>query len=396
MTTTATVQGTVSPGFEPLRQAFEQQFGEGQHIGAGVAVYQRGKLVADLWGGLADEDKGTPWTRDTVAVSYSTTKGLTATCLHILADRGLVKYDDPVTKYWPEFGANGKGAITVRHLLTHQAGLAPVPDGIVLRDLLDWGRMTSAIAAQTPAWEPGSETGYHALTFGYLVGEVVRRVDGRSVGTFLQDEVVKPLGIEDLYIGAPESAEPRIATLKQRYVITPEMMAQAQASGSTMGPDSLAARALGSNLGDLNGLLNSREGRAAEIPAVSGVMTARDLARMYACLANYGELDGARIMSESTVRTASTVQTSRPDKVIMNVEIAWSLGYMNGGLAGWPQGPRATSFGHIGFGGSVGFADPEIGMSFGLVLNALNLDLVGAGRTAALADAARACAEAVG
>jgi CubicO group peptidase (beta-lactamase class C family) len=390
MTTTTTVQGTTTPAFEPLRQAFEQQFAEGLHIGAGVAVYQHGKLVADLWGGLADEDKGTPWTRDTMAVSFSTTKGLTATCLHILADRGLVRYEDLVTKYWPEFGANGKGAITVRHLLTHQAGIPQVPDGIVLNDLLDWGRMTSAIAAETPLWEPGAGTGYHALTFGYLVGEVVRRIDGRSVGTFLHDEVAKPLGIMGLYIGAPESVEPHISQMKQRFVITAEMMAQA----ATMGPDSLISRAMGTALGDLNGLLNSRAGHAAEIPAVSGVMTARDLARMYACLANYGELDGVRILSEAAVRKATEVQTSRPDRVIMNMEIAWSLGYMHGGLEGWPQGPRATSFGHPGFGGSIGFADPDIGMSFGLVLNALNLDLIGAGRTATLADAARACAEA--
>jgi CubicO group peptidase (beta-lactamase class C family) len=390
MTTTTTIQGTTTAAFEPLRQAFEQQFAEGLHIGAGVAVYQGGKLVADLWGGLADEDRGTPWTRDTMAVSFSTTKGLTATCLHILADRGLVQYDDLVTKYWPEFGANGKSAITVRHLLTHQSGIPQVPDGIVLNDLLDWARITSAIAAEAPLWEPGAETGYHALTFGYLIGEVVRRIDGRSVGTFFHDEVARPLGITGLYIGAPESAEPHISMLKQRFVITPEMMAQA----ATMGPDSLISRAMGSALGDLNGLLNSRAGHAGEIPAVSGVMTARDLARMYACLASYGELDGARLMSEAAVRKATKVQTSRPDKVIMNIEIAWSLGYMNGGLAGWPQGPRPTSFGHPGFGGSIGFADPEIGMSFGLVLNALNLDLVGAGRTATLADAARACAEA--
>lgn len=395
MTTATTVQGKVDSAFEPLRAAFESQFAEGQHIGAGVAVYHHGRLVADLWGGLADEDRGTPWTRDTMAVSYSTTKGLVATCLHTLADRGLVQYDDPVATYWPEFGQNGKAAITVRHLLTHQAGIAPVPASLTLRDLLDWQRVTDALAAETPAWEPGTETGYHALTFGYLIGELVRRIDGRSVGAFLRDEISKPLGLTGMYIGAPASAEPHISTLKQRFVITPEMMAQAQASGGAMSPNSISVRALGSGLGDMNALLNSREGHAAEIPAVSGVMTARDLARMYACLANYGNLDGARLMSEATVRRATEVQTSRPDKVILNIEIAWSLGYMNGGLAGWPQGPRATSFGHIGFGGSVGYADPEIGMSFGLVLNALNLDLIGAGRTAALADAARACAEAV-
>jgi len=389
----AAVQGTVEPGFKPLRDLFKEQFAEGQHIGAGVAVYHRGRLVADLWGGLADEDTNTPWGRDTMAVSFSTTKGLTATCLHILADRGLVRYDDLVSKYWPEFAANGKGGIKVYHLLTHQAGIPQVPDGVVLNDLVDWDRMTRAIAAEAPLWEPGAETGYHALTFGYLVGEVVRRIDGRSVGRFFHEEVAEPLGIGGLYIGAPESVEPNISTLKSRFTITPEMQA---ASQQAMAPDSLMARALGSALGDMNGLMNSRAGHAAEIPAANGVMTARDLARMYACLGAYGQLDGVRILSESTVRKMSERQTFRPDKVIMMLEIGWSLGYMNGGAPGWPQGPRVTSFGHAGFGGSVGFADPEIGMSFGLVLNALNLDLVGAGRTAALADAARACAEAAG
>lgn len=385
------VQGTVEPGFEPLRDLFEKQFAEGQHIGAGVAVYHRGRLVADLWGGLADEDKDTPWQRDTMAVSFSTTKGLTATCLHILADRGLVRYDDPVARYWPEFAANGKGAITVYHLLTHQAGVPQVPDGLKLDDLTDWDRTVRAVAELTPLWQPGAESGYHALTFGWLVGEVVRRVDGRSLGAFFRDEVAQPLGITSLHIGAPESAEPHISTLKSRITVSPEMEVMRQ---QFMGPNTLGGRALGASLGgNLNDLLNTREGHAAEIPAANGVMTARDLARMYACLAGYGQLDGTRILSEATVRRMSERQTFRPDKVII-VEVGWALGYMTGGPAGWPQGPRLSAFGHAGFGGSIGFADPEIGMSFGLVLNALNADLVGAGRSAVLADAARTCAEA--
>ncbi|HYM15305.1 MAG TPA: serine hydrolase domain-containing protein [Dehalococcoidia bacterium] len=387
------VQGSVEPGFEALRDVFEGQFGAGLHIGAGVAVCHRGRLVADLWGGLADDDTGAPWTRDTMAVSFSTTKGLTAACLHVLADRGLVRYDDAVSKYWPGFATNGKGAITVYHLLTHQAGIPQVPEGVVLRDLLDWERMTTAVAGLTPLWEAGAATGYHALTFGWLVGEVVRRIDGRLPGTFFAEEIARPLGITGLHIGAPESAEPHIATLKSRFTITPEMQA---ATAQVMGPDALLGRALGTGLGDMNGLLNTREGHAAQIPAANGVMSARDLARFYACLGAYGELGGVRILSEATVRRMSERQTYRPDRVIMNIEIGWSLGYMNGGAPGWPQGPRVTSFGHAGFGGSLGFADPEIGMSFGLVLNALNLDLVGAGRTSALADAARACAEAAG
>lgn len=392
-TTSTTVHGSVEPGFELVRELFEKQFAGGQQIGAGLALYHRGRPVADLWGGLADEDRGTPWERDTMAVSYSTTKGLTATCLHILADRGLVRYEDPVARYWPEFAASGKGEITVYHLLTHQAGVPQVPPGLRLDDLTDWDTMVRAIAQEAPLWQPGTESGYHALTFGWLVGEVVRRVDGRSLGTFFRDEVAKPLGITGLHIGAPESAEPHISVLKSRLAESPEMEEMRR---QFMGPDSLIGKAMGAHLGgDLQELLNTRAGHAAEIPAANGVMTARDLARMYACLAGYGKLDGVRLLSEVTVRRMSERQTFRPDRVIL-VEVGWALGYMTGGPAGWPQGPRVSAFGHAGYGGSIGFADPEIGLSFGIVLNALNADLVGAGRAAALADAARACAEAAG
>ena len=167
----AGVQGRVAAGFEPVKELFEQQFAQGQHIGAGVAVYHRGRPVVDLWGGLADEESGRPWEEGTMAVSFSTTKGLTATCLHILAERGLLKYGDPVAKYWPEFAVNGKEAVTIYQLLTHQAGIPQLPDGVRAETLLDWNTMVSEIAKLAPVWEPGTNTGYHAITFGYLVGE---------------------------------------------------------------------------------------------------------------------------------------------------------------------------------------------------------------------------------
>jgi CubicO group peptidase (beta-lactamase class C family) len=379
------VQGTVEAGFEPLRDVFEAQFDEGQHIGAGVAVYHRGRLVADLWGGLADEDAGTPWKHETMAVSYSTTKGLTATCLHVLADRGLVDYQAPVATYWPEFAQNGKSKITVYHLLTHQAGIPQLPDGCTSEDTLDWEKMIHGIEKLAPVWEPGTDSGYHALNFGWLIGEVVRRVDGRSLGTFLREEICAPLGIDRMYIGAPASEEPNVAKLKERFEVTPEMEAarkQYQAQGGSLMQRSMSTEGFAE-------VLDSPAGHAAEIPAVSGIMNAPSLARMYACLANYGELDGARLMSELTVRRMSEQQSYRPDRVIV-LPVAFSMGYMNG-APGWPQGPRNTSFGHPGFGGSIGFADPEIEMSFGFVCNALTLGLTGAGRASGLADAARAC-----
>jgi CubicO group peptidase (beta-lactamase class C family) len=386
------VQGAVEAGFEPVRELFEQQFAAEQHIGAGVAAYHRGRKVVDLWGGLADGDTGSPWAEDTMAASFSTTKGLTATCLHLLADRGLVKYDDPVSKYWPEFAVNGKAAITIYQLLTHQAGVPQLPDGITTDDLCDWEKMVHGIEELTPLWEPGTNSGYHAITFGFLIGEVVRRVDGRSLGTFFRDEIAAPLGMSQIHIGTPASLDAKVATLKSTVTITPEMEKQRAAF---LGPTSLAGRALGIALpGNMNDMLNSPAGHRAEIPAVNGIMSARDLARMYACLAGYGEIDGTRLLSERTVRTMSEQQTHRPDLVII-LPVGWALGYMTGGDPGWPQGPRKTSFGHPGFGGSVGHADPEIGLSFGLVVNALALDLIGAGRTAALADAVRVCAEAL-
>jgi CubicO group peptidase (beta-lactamase class C family) len=396
------LQGTVEPGFEAVRELLERQFAAGEHIGANVCVYHRGRKAVDLWGGLADEDAGTPWQADTMAVSFSTTKGLTATCLHILADRGLVDYQAPVATYWPEFAKNGKEKITVFHLLTHQAGLAPLPDGIYSEDVHDWERVIRGIEQQAPAWEPGTESGYHAISFGFLVGEVVRRVSGKRIGQFLQDEVCAPLGLKDMYIGAPESVEPRIAKLKSRMIITPEMIQQFQQRTAAGGPavDPLLERAMGFRPG---AMLQPQEGdnvfdtprmHRAEVPAANGIMTARDLARMYACLGNGGELDGARLMSAERVKIMSKQQTRRADKVI-GVEVGWALGYMTGGIEGWPQGPRASAFGHAGFGGSIGFCDPETGMAFAFTTNALGMDLIGYGRTAALAESARLCAEAL-
>ena len=386
------IHGTVARGFERMRATLEEQFAGGQHVGAGVAVYHRGRAVVDLWGGLADEAAGTPWQRDTMAVCYSTTKGLAATCVHVLADRALIDYEAPVATYWPEYAQNGKEGVTVYHLLTHQSGSAPVPRGLTTDDLDHWDRIEAALAQEAPAWTPGEASGYHALTFGWLMSALVRKVDGRSIGRFFADEIAAPLGLEHMYIGAPADAEPLIARLENRMEISPEMEKQREV---IMGPDTLIGRAMiieAGKAGRLDEVLNSARGHAMEVPAVSGVMTARDLARFYACLANYGELDGVRILSEATVRKMSAVQTRRPDRVMM-LPVGWSMGYMNGGAPGWPQGPRATSFGHPGLGGSVGFADPEIGMSFGFVLNALGSDLIGAGRAAQLADAARVCVE---
>jgi CubicO group peptidase (beta-lactamase class C family) len=386
----ATAQGTVDPGFERVRELFEAQFSSGEHYGAAASMYWRGKKVVDLWGGIAEEATGRPWEADTMAVSYSTTKGLSAMCVHLLAERGLLQYEDRVAKFWPEFAANGKQDITVYHVLTHQAGVPQIPEGLTSHDLLDWDRVVSAIADLTPAWEPGTASGYHAMNFGWLTGEIVRRIDGRSIGTFLRDEIARPLGLKDMYIGAPASVEPQIAKLRLAFEVTPEMQEQRR---NVLPADSLMRRALAPADDLMAEVLDSPEGHRAEIPAVSGIMTARDLARFYALYANYGELDGVRLFSEERVRRLSERQTFRPDKILI-IPIGWALGYMTG-QPGWSMGARTTAFGHPGFGGSIGFADPEIEMSFGLVLNMIDMDFFAGGRAKRLADVARECVAAV-
>jgi CubicO group peptidase (beta-lactamase class C family) len=398
---TEVVRGEVDPNFEPVRQIFERQFVAGEHVGAGVAVYHRGEKVVDLWGGLANRDTGAAWERRTMAISMSTTKGLTATCLHMLADRGLVEYEAPVARYWPEFARNGKESITVYHLLTHQAGLAPVP--VYGADLLDWDAVVHGLEEMAPEWEPGTAIGYHAFTFGHLVGEVIRRVSRKSVGGFLRDEVCAPLGLEDMHIGAPPSAEPRIAKLEQTMLPAPGMVERMQERLAAGEPliSPLTERAMGIRPGTAisgepqENFLDTPAGHQAEVPAANGVMTARDLARLYACLANYGQLDGIRLMSADRVRVMSKVQTRRRD-LVLGIEPGWALGYMTGGAPLWPQGMRETAFGHPGVGGSVGFCDPEINMAFGFTTNGLAMDPFGFGRAAALAEAARISAEAIG
>jgi CubicO group peptidase (beta-lactamase class C family) len=378
------VDGTVERGFEGVREAFEQQFEQGQHVGASVAVYHHGRPVVDLWGGLADDGAVTPWKRDTTAVSFSTTKGLTATCLHVLADRGRVSYDDLMSKHWPEFAQHGKAGVTVRHALTHQSAIPQQPDGYLNDAMLDWPKMVHGMEQLEPLWEPGTANGYHAYNFGWIIGELVRRVDGRSVGTFFREEVAGPLGIDSLHIGAPADAEANVSKLVSRIEVTAEM----QAAQSAFMADTLFQRAMPAWMGDTIAFMNTPEAHRAEIPAAGGITNARGLARMYACLAGGGELDGVRLVTPERIGLMTQQQPLRKDRVI-GIEIPWGLGYMLGGGVIATEGPRATAFGHPGFGGSIGFADPEIEMAFGFVPNALTLDLLGGSRSDALAQAAR-------
>jgi CubicO group peptidase (beta-lactamase class C family) len=396
-----TIDGWTAPGFEGVRDAFAANFAQDKEVGAAFAAYHRGQIVADLWGGVADVATARPWVEDTMVIVYSSTKGATATCAHMLVDAGSLDLDAPVADYWPEFAQNGKEAITTADLLSHQAGLAWVDEELTLEQVLAWDPLVDALARQAPLWEPRSAHGYHAVTYGNLVGEVVRRVDGRSLGTHFADEVAKPLGL-DFFIGLPEEHEPRVAVLAGNLgglggddgalggpAMDPDTRAALEA---LVGPTSMLGRALGVNgalarTGDIpvpaGNVFNSREVHAAEIPAANGITDARSLARMYAgCI---GEVDGVRLLTEGRMRDATTQRTVGPNIVLLNLDLQFGLGYFVRSSLINVGGP--ASFGHAGAGGSLGWADPDADLAFGYVMNRMDLGLAGDDRSYSLINA---------
>jgi CubicO group peptidase (beta-lactamase class C family) len=374
--TKATVHGTCDDAFASVRDVFEASFDKGE-VGAAVAVYVDGERVVDLWGGWADGGRTRPWERDTIVNTFSTTKGMTATCAHRLIERGLVDVDAPVATYWPEFAQAGKDQVTVRHLLTHQAGLHTITADLPRDKRNDWDTVTAALAAQEPAWEPGTRSMYHAVTFGYLVGEVVRRVDGRSLGTYFREEVAEPLGA-DFLIGFGPEHDARCAE-----VLPPPPT------------DDAAGAAMGAAYGGMARGANSREWRAAEIPAANGHGTADGVARLYAALARGGELDGVRVLQPDTVAAAvvpqhpaggadaaaSVGEQVGSGRIAGLTGLPFALGYMRVGdllrMRVGADGPGATLFGHPGAGGSTGVADPERRIGIGYVMNQMQAGMVG-------------------
>lgn len=383
MGTTVEIDGFCDPGYEAVFRAFEANFTEHGDVGAAVCVYRHGRPVVDLWGGLADRDTGRLWERDTLQLVFSTTKGVTATCVHLLVERGLLDLDEPVATYWPEFAAAGKAAIPLRWVLTHQAGLAAVTSEVTFDDILGWDGIIEAIAAQAPQWEPGTEHGYHARTFGWILGEVVRRVTGNSLGAFLAEEVAGPFGL-DFFVGLPEAELGRIS-----HLYGPEIdPATAEVMDAFMGPDTLLGQVLRgpSNLFGYDDMWNRPDLLAAEMPSSNGVGTARAVARMYAAL--IGEVDGRRLLAPETVAAATEVQVDGPDKVI-GVPMPFGLGYMTPP----PFGPPG-SFGHFGAGGSLGIADPAGEWAMGYVMNQMQLGLTGDARSTGLLEAVSASVDA--
>ncbi len=366
MTAAVDVQGECERGFEPVREALVESFAAGREVGASVAVMVDGRMVVDLWAGSANEAGTRPWERDTIVNVYSTTKGMTSICAHRLVDQGLLDLDAPVAKYWPEFAQAGKEALPVRYLLSHRAGLpaikAPLPRG----SMFQWDTMTAALAAQEPWWEPGTKHGYHALTFGWLVGEVVRRISGRSLGTFFREEIAEPLGL-DFHIGLAEEHDARTAEM---IPVPPPPPGERNLFAEFLGDtESMVFKAF-VNPPDLvePGSVNTREWRAAEIPAANGQGNARSLARVYGALARGGELDGVRVLSPAAIDAAMVEQSNGPDAILAGFPTRLGLGFFLT-MPFFPLGPNSRAFGHAGAGGSLGYADLDAKVGFGYAMN---------------------------
>ena len=377
------IQGTCTPEFDAVRTAFAANFEQGNELGASACVTRHGETVVDIWAGDRNLE-GDPWERDTIVNVWSTTKTMAATTLLVLADRGELDLDAPIASYWPEFAANGKDAITMAQVMGHTAGLPGFDPAIAAEDLYDHDRCAANLAAQAPWWEPGTMSGYHLISQGYLEGEVVRRITGRTLGDVFRTEIAEPLGA-DFSIGLPESEEPRVG-----YVVPP---ADALGVVAGMDPESIAVRA-GVSCAVTGNEQNTRAWRAAEIPAAGGTSNARGVARVHAMLANGGTLDGVQIMSPEGVDRIFVEQCHTTDAVLgVKMRLGTGFGLMNELIPLSPN-PRSCFWG--GWGGSICVVDVDAGVSIAYVMNKMAGGLVGDMRGAMVVLAAQGAIAALG
>ena len=367
------LDGTVHPDYADVASVLIRQIPRNLPGGSAVCVYHESQKVVDLWGGTRDRDDA-PWCADTTAPSFSTTKGVISTLVHILVDKGRARYDDPIAKYWPEFAANGKDGITIRQALCHEAGLYRIDEMITHADeILDWNHMKTLVAAARPAHEPGTLHGYHALTYGWLIGGLIEAVTGKPLQRVLQEELVDPLGLDGMFIGMPHNELYRRAKLIPRDGISTPL---AEADGWSDSVREWIERAfakLGIEFSEFRAAMtlnepfdwNADATVQAVIPAANGQFTARSLARMYAMIANGGELDGVRLLSEARVREMSQVHSKKRDRVVF-VPMYWRMGYHRAFSLG---GSAPSAFGHYGFGGSGAFCDPSRRLAVALTVN---------------------------
>jgi CubicO group peptidase (beta-lactamase class C family) len=350
------VHGTCDPRFEGVRRTFAANLESGADVGASFAVTIDSEMVVDLWGGFADPGQTRPWEADTLVNVYSTTKTMTALTALLLADRGELDFQAPVAKYWPEFAANGKSAVTVAHLMSHSSGLSGWKEPLAVEDLYDWEKATSLLAAQAPFWEPGTAPGYHGMTQGYLVGEVVRRITGKTLGTVFREEIAEPLGA-DFHIGLPASEDHRVAEL------IPPPPGQGMAEGDDL-PELTAN--MSNNPRVEVPVTQTRAWRGAEIPAAGGHGNARAIARVHSILANGGEVDGRRYLSEAGCRRALELQVEGQD-LVMHAPARFGLGFGLAGPALPAPNPNTIFWG--GYGGSLAIIDMDARTSFGYAMN---------------------------
>jgi CubicO group peptidase (beta-lactamase class C family) len=347
--------GFAEDRFAGVRTAFEANLASGTDIGASFCATLEGETVVDLWGGFADEAKTRPWEQDTIINVYSTTKTMTALTALLLADRGELDFDAPVARYWPEFAANGKEAVKVSHLMSHSAGLSGWKEPITTDDLYDWEKATSLLAAQAPYWEPGSAPGYHALTQGYLVGDVVRRITGKSLGSVFREEIAEPLGA-DFHIGLPASEDARVA----------ELIPPPPGVGISDGVQTELQNNMSHNPGIDVRATRTRAWRGAEIPAAGGTGNARSIAKVHTILANGGVSGGKRFLSEAGCRKALELQIEGTD-LILGTPVRFGMGFgLAGGLVPLPN-PNSFFWG--GYGGSLVIIDMDARTTFGYAMN---------------------------
>jgi CubicO group peptidase (beta-lactamase class C family) len=390
------VHGSCDPRFNQVKELFQHSFDGGAEIGAAICFVLDGRCVVDLWGGHCDLERTREWERDTLVNVYSTTKGMTALCANQLVERGLLDIEAPVAEYWPKFAAAGKERITVRWLLSHQAGLSGVRTPLPKNSLYDWELMCAALAAESPWWTPGDGHGYHAFTYGFLVGELVRRITGESLGIYFRKHVAEPLGA-DFHIGLAAEHDARTADLYSAHIGNKPSKA-GPAGGSTpsaSGPWAEFARRMQDpttlqwaallNPAQDRDAVNTRAWRAAEIPAVNGHGTARALARIYGALARGGAIDGIRILQPQTIARAVMEECSGPERLFCGaVPMRFGLGFVLSDSSHRYSrlSPNSRAFGHAGGGGSLGMADPDHAIGCGFTMNNMQASMVSAGATA--------------
>jgi CubicO group peptidase (beta-lactamase class C family) len=392
-----TIHGTVAPGFEPVRHAFEENFRTRREIGAACCVYVKGERVVDLWGGYRDAQTRAPWDPDTMVIVFSTTKGMTAVALAVAHSQGLFEWDDPVAKYWPEFAQNGKAEISVRQLLSHQAGLSAVDVPLEPATLANLDELAKVLAAQRPAWQPGTRSGYHAVSIGWYVSELLRRVDPkqRSAGRFFSDEVAKPLGVE-FYIGLPASVSTeRLARIKAvnksllLLKMNPKSLPWPFVRDMLL-PKRLAARTFNNPKVRASQLVQRPEYRTIESPASNGIGSARAIARVYASMATGGHELGIKPATLDELKKPPRVPSGGPRDLVLHVDAAFSCGFTKP-CSMTRFGSSDTAFGTPGAGGSFGFADPDRELGYAYVMNHMGYHIADDPREKALRDATYAC-----